>query len=258
MTDNPGNRQVEAIPEITVLLVQDDPLVSRAVANDLRQAGYRTQVSLSGLNAVHAISHRRPDFIVLDLTLPDIDGGELLRVIRKISTLPIVIACGPHDEPKIIQTLNAGADDYLVTPFSVAHLTARLRALLRRNRRITNSLPPLTIGQLNVDRALRQATLDGRPLDLNRKEFDVLVFLAERSDRVVSRREIVEAVWGHRHRAKDHSISVHISWLRRKLGESATRPRYLHTLRGVGIRLTELPADGTPAIGGTPTAPKIR
>ncbi|WP_394620071.1 response regulator transcription factor [Lentzea sp. JNUCC 0626] len=235
---HPGQSQAGAMA-VTVLLVEDDPLMSDAMSRRLRGIGYRLRVASSVPRAVRMISGRRPDLVVLDLGLPDLDGQDALRVIRDITSLSVVIATGVHDELGIVRTLNAGADDYLAKPFSLEHLAARMRAVLRRSCRIISALPVLTIGGLRVDRARREATVDGRLLELNRKEFDVLTYLAERADRVVSRKEVAEAVWGRLHRPGDQCVDVHLSWLRRKLGESASRPRYLHTVRGVGVRLAD-------------------
>jgi DNA-binding response OmpR family regulator len=147
-----------------------------------------------------------------------------------------VVASARDDDPGIVATLDAGADDYLVKPYSMAQLEARLRAVLRRAE---SDAPagPLRVGDLVIDERTREATLAGETLELSRLEFDVLYHLAQRAGEVVSRRDLLAEVWRQPYGRADKTVDVHISWLRRKLGESATSPRYIHTVRGVGVKL---------------------
>jgi DNA-binding response OmpR family regulator len=151
------------------------------------------------------------------------------------------VATARDDEAEIVRLLRDGADDYLVKPFSGDHLNARLEAVLRRARPDSASAV-IHVGGLTVDSDRREAGLDGAPLDLTRREFDLLAYLCARPGRVVSRKELLAEVWRQSY-GDDQTIDVHLSWLRRKLGESASRPRYLHTVRGVGVRLSP-PAAG--------------
>jgi DNA-binding response OmpR family regulator len=153
--------------------------------------------------------------------------------------VPIIIATARDDEAEIVRLLKAGADDYMVKPFTSAHLDARLTSVLRRVGRASRDEPAvIDAGALRVDLGQRQAYLDDQPLTLTRKEFDLLAYLAARPGRVVSRRELLEEVWRQPSVGEDQTIDVHLYWLRRKLGESAAKPRFLHTVRGVGFKFT--------------------
>ncbi|OKI35505.1 DNA-binding response regulator [Saccharothrix sp. CB00851] len=225
---------------LSALVVEDDPSLSTALVDALRGAGYRSRGVPTALEALRIIAHDEPDIVLLDLGLPDVDGADALRMMRGASDVPVVIATARRDELRVVQLLNAGADDYLVKPFSVPVLVARMSAVLRRVRGVGEPGPrAVTVGGLRIDLALRQVHVDGRPVELNRKEFDILRYLAEHRDRVVPRAELVGAVWGRDHSGREQSVDVHVSWLRRKLGESAAAPRHLLTVRGVGFRLVE-------------------
>jgi two-component system, OmpR family, KDP operon response regulator KdpE len=178
------------------------------------------------------------DVVVLDLGLPDVDGRKLLRMLRALSPVPVIVATARDDEREIVQTLDAGADDYVVKPFSAAQLDARIRAVLRRVKAGEES-SAIVIGDLSVDPRVRQATLEGRALELSRKEFDLLHYLAARAGTIVSKREILAEVWRLPFGGTDRTVDVHISWLRRKLGETAAHPRYLRVVRGVGAQLVD-------------------
>jgi DNA-binding response OmpR family regulator len=222
-----------------VLLVEDDPDVRSAVIHQLTAFGHAVRSAGTALAALREASRDPGDIIVLDLGLPDLDGSETLKMLRAITRVPVIIATARDDEAEIIRLLNAGADDYLVKPFSGGHLAARIAALLRRSG--SGQAPSaLRIGGLEVDPRRREARLDGQPLDLSRREFDLLAYLAARPGEVVTRRELLTEVWQLPY-GDDQTIDVHLSWLRRKLGERASAPRYLHTVRGVGVRLTEPP-----------------
>ena len=222
-----------------VLLVEDDPDVRSAVIHQLTAFGHAVRSAGTALAALREASRDPGDIIVLDLGLPDLDGSETLKMLRAITKVPVIIATARDDEAEIIRLLNAGADDYLVKPFSGGHLAARIAALLRRTG--SGQVPSaLRIGGLEIDPRRREARLDGQPLDLSRREFDLLAYLAARPGEVVTRRELLTEVWQLPY-GDDQTIDVHLSWLRRKLGERASAPRYLHTVRGVGVRLTEPP-----------------
>jgi len=178
------------------------------------------------------------DVVVLDLGLPDIDGRRLLRMLRAISDVPVIVATARDDEAEIVRTLDAGADDYVVKPFSAAQLDARIRALLRRVK-VGDGAAAIVVGDLSIDAKLRTAVFEGRPLELSRKEFDLLHYLAARTGSVVTKREILAEVWRLPFGGSDRTVDVHLSWLRRKLGESALHPRYLRVVRGVGAQLVD-------------------
>ncbi|MBW8090603.1 MULTISPECIES: response regulator transcription factor [Streptomyces] len=235
----------------SVLVVEDDQFVRSALIRQLTAASHTVRSVGTALEALREVAQIGFDVVILDLGLPDLDGAEALKMLRGITDVPVIVATARDDEAEIVRLLNDGADDYLVKPFSVAHLSARMTAVLRRSRGGAAgeaggaAAPPavLRVGGLAVDPLRRQAELDGVALDLTRREFDLLAYLAGRPGVVVPRRELLAEVWRQAY-GDDQTIDVHLSWLRRKLGETAARPRYLHTLRGVGVKL-EPPAEHT-------------
>ncbi|MDX2709994.1 response regulator transcription factor [Streptomyces sp. PA03-6a] len=219
----------------SVLVVEDDQFVRSALIRHLTEAAHTVRSVGTALEALREVAQVGFDVVILDLGLPDLDGAEALKMLRGITDVPVIIATARDDESEIVRLLNAGADDYLIKPFSVEHLSARMAAVLRRSRS-AEADRVLRVGGLQIDVLRRQALLDGAPLDLTRREFDLLSFLAARPGVVVARRELLSEVWQQSY-GDDQTIDVHLSWLRRKLGETAARPRYLHTLRGVGVKL---------------------
>ncbi len=222
----------------TVALVEDDAYIRDAVSRSLTERGHVVLGASSGLDALGEIVDQRPDIVVLDLGLPDIDGLELLRMLRAVSAVPVIVATARDDEREIIRTLDAGADEYVVKPYSVDQLDARIRAVLRRVKD-DDADAPVRIGGLTIDTRSRVAAIDGQTLDLSRKEFDLLWHLAGRQGEVVSKRELLAAVWRQPYGGPEKTIDVHLSWLRSKLGESAKEPRYLRSVRGVGVMLVD-------------------
>lgn len=223
----------------TVLLVEDDHAVRGAMLRSLTEHGHVVHAVPTALEALRRVAADTPDLVVLDLGLPDLDGAEALRMLRGITDVPIIIATARDDEQSIVQLLRAGADDYMVKPFTGAHLDARITTVLRRTGRASRMAQTAVyqVGGLRIDVGERTAHLDGVPLALTRKEFDLLAYLAARPGRVVSRRELLEEVWRQPSVGENQTIDVHLYWLRRKLGETAAKPRYLRTVRGVGFRL---------------------
>lgn len=219
-------------------MVEDDPRVRSALARSLTERGYAVSTAPTGMAGLNQAVQERPDVVVLDLGLPDLDGAEVLRMLRAVSKVPVIIATARDEEPQMVALLDAGADDYLVKPFGAAQLDARIRAVLRRLGDEADS-DSLVIGQLAVDVQAREVTLAGRPVELSPKEFDLLRYLAERAGQVVSRRELLAEVWRLPYGGADKTVDVHLSWLRRKLGETAQRPVYLQTVRGVGVKLVD-------------------
>ncbi|MFB4196446.1 response regulator transcription factor [Streptomyces carpaticus] len=224
-----------------VLVVEDDPFVRSALIRQLTDAAHTVRSVGTALEALREVAQIGFDLVILDLGLPDLDGREALKMLRGITDVPVIIATARDDEAEIVRLLNDGADDYLVKPFSAEHLSARMTAVLRRVR-ASGGRPgapqddELRVGGLRVDPLRRRAHLDGTELDLTRREFDLLAFLAQRPGVVVARKELLTRVWRQSY-GDDQTIDVHLSWLRRKLGETAANPRYLHTLRGVGVKL---------------------
>jgi len=234
-----------------LLLVEDDPEIRRALIRALTELGHVVASTASGVAAIAEIIDHRPDLVILDLGLPDIDGEDLLRMVRAVTQVPIVVATARGDEAVIVAVLEGGADDYVIKPFGPAQLDARVRAVLRRAGGGTEAAQPVVVGDLRLDHAAREVTIRGVPVELTPREFDLLSYLASRAGSVVTRRELLTHVWRQPYGGADDTVDVHLSWLRRKLGESAREPRYLHTVRGVGVKLVA-PSDHAP---GPPDQP---
>jgi DNA-binding response OmpR family regulator len=222
----------------TVLLVEDDQRIREAVTRALADRGHVVRSVARALDGLAALTGEPPDVVLLDLGLPDLDGGEALKMIRAVSSVPVIVATARDDEREMIRLLDAGADDYVVKPFTGDQIEARVRAVLRRTGD-PDRAPELEIGGLRIDRPGRAALLDGVELELTPKEFDLLTCLAERAGEVVTKDELLAQVWHQPLGGGDKTIDVHLSWLRRKLGESAAEPRYLRTVRGVGVMLVD-------------------
>lgn len=227
---------------VSVLVIEDDAAIRAALTRELVDAGHAVRTEATAAEALTAVVEWKPEVIVLDLGLPDIDGREVLGMIRGVSEVPVIVATARDDESEMIAVLDAGADDYVIKPYRAEQIEARMRAVLRRAGSTETRATELRVGGLAIDTARRVASIDGDPVELSRLEFDLLAHLAARSPQVVSRRELLAEVWNQPYGGSDKTVDVHLSWLRRKLGESATEPRYLHTVRGVGIKLE--PPDG--------------
>ena len=221
---------------VDVLLIEDDAHIRGAVGRALAQQGHGITYATSGMDGLNRVVNEPPEVVVLDLGLPDVDGVDLLRMIRAVSQVPVIVATARDDERDIVRTLDVGADDYVVKPYSAGQLDARIRAVLRRARE-PDRAGPLVVGDLTVDPVAHVATLEGRTLDLTPKEFELLLHLARHAGEVVSKRELLAEVWRQPYGGADKTVDVHLSWLRRKLGDSASEPRYLQTIRGVGVKL---------------------
>ena len=221
----------------SVLVIEDDPAIRTALSRELVDAGHAVRTEVSAAAALTAVIDWNPDVVVLDLGLPDMDGRQVLGMIRGVSSVPVIVATARDDESEMIAVLDAGADDYVVKPYRAKQIEARMRAVLRRGGDEPGDRTELALGDLVIDTARRTASIDGSPLELSRLEFDLLAHLARRSPEVVTRRELLAEVWNQPYGGSDKTVDVHLSWLRRKLGESATDTRYLHTVRGVGIKL---------------------
>lgn len=221
-----------------ILLVEDDRNITAAMVRALTDAGHVVRPVGQAAEALKILTEHRPDLVILDLGLPDIDGTDALRMMRSVSDVPVIVATARRSEADIITLLSSGADDYVTKPFSSGHILARIAAVLRRTRVAVEQAPQvITVGELEINPRQRRVSLKGEPLQLTRREFDVLTYLAERVGQVVSRRELLTEVWNQTRIGEEQTIDVHISWLRRKLGETAASPRFLHTVRGVGVMM---------------------
>jgi DNA-binding response OmpR family regulator len=230
-----------------VLIIEDDPTIRTGVVRALGARGHVVVSSGTAMEGLKLAVAEKPDVILLDLGLPDLDGREMLRMLRAVSRVPVIVATARRSEEEIVRALDAGADDYVVKPYGASQIDARIRAILRRSGATDEPRDPaVTVGGLRIEARTRVATLDGAPLDLTPREFELLHYLAVRAGDVVSKRELLTEVWQVPYAGADKTVDVHLSWLRRKLGESAQEPRYLHTVRRVGVRLVD-PAAGATA-----------
>ncbi|MDP9143351.1 MAG: response regulator transcription factor [Actinomycetota bacterium] len=221
---------------VRIILIEDDMEIRRLVADALAKEGHDVESAATAMEGLELGIRNSPDLVVMDLGLPDLDGNELLRMIRAISSVPVMVITARGADEAVVRTLDAGADDYLIKPFSVAQLLARVRAVLRRVG-LAEGTDRISVGGLVIDVSAREATLDGVELDLSPKEFDLLRSLAERQGEVVTKRELLAEVWREPYGGSERTVDVHLSWLRKKLGESASDPRYLTTIHGVGVKL---------------------
>lgn len=223
----------------SVLVVEDDDAIRAAVLRGLRGLGHAVATAATGMAGLEYVVRERPDVVLLDLGLPDIDGLTLLSMIRTTSEVPVIVITAQDDDPTMVRALDSGADDYVVKPFGTDQVGARIRAVLRRAGRTAHAPTVIKVGALVIDERSRRVTLNDIDVDLARKEFDLLLLLASRLGEVVTKREALAEVWQQAYGGSERTVDVHLSWLRRKLGESAAHPHYLHSVRGVGIRLVD-------------------
>jgi DNA-binding response OmpR family regulator len=221
-----------------VLVVEDDPAIGRLLHRSLTNSGDVVTVATTGASGLSMALQEQPEVVLLDLGLPDLSGLEVLQMLRAVSQVPVIVVTAQDDDRTVVKALDLGADDYLVKPFGSDQLAARMRAVLRRSAQTSSGESALRLGELEIDPASRRVHIDGELIELSRKEFDLLWLLATRPGEVVTKREMLAGVWGLPFgNGGDRTVDVHLSWLRRKLGETAAEPRYLHTVRGVGVRL---------------------
>lgn len=223
-----------------VLIIEDDATIRTALVRALSARSHSTMTAPNALEGLQSLVDHPPDVVLLDLGLPDLDGAALLAMIRAVSDVPVIVVSARDEGTGIVAVLDAGADDYLVKPFAADQLEARIRAVLRRSDH-ARPAGPLVVGGLVIDVRARTVALDGAVLELSPKEFDLLAYLAERSGEVVAKRELLAKVWNQPYGGADKTVDVHLHWLRRKLGETAEDPVYLHRVRGVGVKLVPPP-----------------
>lgn len=220
-----------------VLVIDDEEQIRRALRSVLTARSYDVDLAATGEDGLAAAAARKPDLVVLDLTLPGKSGLEVCRELRTWLTVPILILSVRDSDDDKIAALDLGADDYLTKPFSTGEFLARIRALLRRSATDDASTPVVTVGGLSVDFARRIVTVDGEEVRLTRTEFDILAQLAHNVDRVVTSRMLLERVWGPEYVEDTQTLRVHVSHLRRKIEPAGGVPRYVITEPGVGFRL---------------------
>ncbi|MDY6055260.1 response regulator transcription factor [Micrococcus sp.] len=223
-----------------VLVVEDEPVLSGTVKTYLERAGMSASTCGDGLSALERIRTASPDVVVLDLGLPGLDGVEVCRRLRTFSDCYVMMLTARAEEADTLLGLTAGADDYMTKPFSPRELVARIQVLLRRPRTGGTGAPAEEVhrvGGLVLEPSSRRVEVDGAPVELTRTEFDLLQALVEQPGRVLSRRRLIDAVWGEGWGGDDHLVDVHIAHVRRKLGDDPSCPRFVHTVRGVGYRM---------------------
>ena len=221
-------------PEQVVVVVEDDPSIADLVDTYLRRDGFRVYQAADGETALKTIKDRQPKLLILDLGLPGlIDGIEVCRQVRACSDIPIIMLTARDDELDRVLGLELGADDYVTKPFSPRELVARVKAILRRADRPAVAPAIITIGAIEVDLGRREARLTGLPVPLATREFDLLQHLCENQGRALSRRQLLDGVWGLDWIGDDRTVDVHVRQLRKKFGDALP----LDTVWGVGYRM---------------------
>lgn len=224
-----------------ILIVEDESALAEAIAYALKREGFQTLVATDGQTGLRMALMEKPDLVVLDLMLPKLDGWEICRILRAKSTVPILILTARGEEHEKVLGLELGADDYIVKPFSMRELIARIRALLRRAKRLPSIEEPETLqsGNLTLYIAEHRAELDGKELLLAPREFALLKVLMLNKGRVLSREQLLELAWGHKEFIDPHTVDVHVHWLREKIEPDPKNPTRIVTVRGVGYRFVE-------------------
>ena len=224
-----------------ILIVEDERAISEPLAKLLAREGFEATVAATVADAMAKFAADKPDLILLDLNLPDGDGRDVAREIRRSSGVPIIMLTARGTETDRIVGLEIGADDYVVKPFSSAEVIARIRAVLRRSEVQADQQDqdlgePVVVEEMRIDPGTHRAFLGEEELDLSLKEFDLLYELARNAGNVVSRDELMTRVWDENWFGSTKTLDVHIGWLRRKLGDDANKPHWIETVRGVGFR----------------------
>ncbi|HKG53656.1 MAG TPA: response regulator transcription factor [Anaerolineales bacterium] len=235
------------MPE-SILIVEDEPALRDTLSYNLKKDGFAVEAVGDGRSALESARRLKPDLIVLDLMLPEIDGFEVCRILRKEMITPILMLTARDDEIDRVVGLEVGADDYLTKPFSMRELMARVKAQLRRSRLLReeidksnadssqNQQEKLTFGSLVINLTRREVTIDDKPLALKPQEYDLLVFFAEHKGKMLSREFILERVWGWDFIGDSRTVDVHVRWLRQKIESDPSRPTRIVTVRGGGYR----------------------
>jgi two-component system, OmpR family, response regulator RegX3 len=219
-----------------ILFVEDEPSISEPFSRALEREGFEAIVAPTGARALQLAELVEPDLVLLDLNLPDRDGRDVCRELRGDSEVPIVMLTAKGTEADRIVGLELGADDYIVKPFSSGEVISRIRAVLRRSGARTATPPAIRLRGLEIDEGARVVMLDGEPLMLTRKEFDLLLELARHAGKVVRREDLMARVWDVNWFGSTKTLDVHIRSLRKKLGDDPAAPRFIETVRGVGFR----------------------
>lgn len=231
-----------------MLLVDDEPLIREMVAEALEADGLRVVTAADGREALQRARDERPDLVLLDLMLPGLSGMEVCRILRRESDVPIIMLTARGSEVDKVVGLELGADDYVTKPFSLRELQARVRARLRRHdaagqaRAAADGRPSnVQLGAVTVDLAGHRLLRDGRPLPVTPKAFELLAFLLRHTGQVFTRDQLLERVWGYDYAGETRTVDVHVHWLRSRIEDDPSQPRFLQTVRSVGyvLRLDE-------------------
>ena len=229
-----------------VLVVEDDQTLSGVLKYNLSKEGYTVLSAADGAQALEVARSEKPDIILLDLMLPKLDGLEVCRILRKESSVPILMLTAKSEEVDRVVGLELGADDYMVKPFGVRELMARVRAMLRRRQILKQESVTAKAGSariktdsLEMDEIRHTVFLKGKPLELTPKEFDLLAFMIKNSGQVFKREQLLDKVWGYDYAGDTRTVDVHVSWLRQKIEDDPQHPQHLITLRGVGYKFEE-------------------
>lgn len=230
-----------------ILVVEDERTLQETLAYNLRRQGYEVELASDGPSALTQARSTQPDLILLDIMLPGLDGFEVCRILRQEMTTPVLMLTARDDEIDRVVGLEVGADDYLTKPFSMRELLARVKALLRRVRilreEFSSSTAPaeapakvLVFSNLEIDQTRREIRLNGQPLAVKPKEFELLLYLAEHRGQVLTRDRVLESVWGWEFTGDSRTVDVHIRWLREKIETDPAAPSRIVTVRGAGYR----------------------
>jgi len=235
------------MPE-TILIVEDEISLKETLVYNLEKQGYTVEAAGDGRSALEAARRLKPDLIVLDIMLPELDGFEVTKILRREMTVPILMLTARDDEIDRVVGLEVGADDYLTKPFSMRELLARVKAQLRRTQLVrdelekvkrpdsTSTLETLIFDNLVIDQSRREVTLEGQVISLKPQEYDLLIFFAEHKRQMLSRAFILERVWGWDYVGDSRTVDVHVRWLRQKIEKDSAKPRRIVTVRGGGYR----------------------
>lgn len=221
----------------TAVIIEDDPPIRRFLRTGLNAQGFEVFEAETGQRGLLEASQRRPDFIILDLGLPDMDGVEVVKQLRLWTSLPILVLSARDNEQSKIEALDAGADDYLTKPFSLGELLARIRVALRRSVSLPDASARFSFGKIDLDLAQRRVTRESEEIHLTPIQYRLLTVLVNQAGKVLTHRQILNAVWGPGHAESAHYLRIYMSQLRQKLEDDPANPKHLLTESGVGYRL---------------------
>lgn len=240
------NLIIDSAPAARVLIIDDEPHIRKLIDISLRSQGYLTLLAATGHEGLSLLAGKGADIVVLDLGLPDRDGQDVLKELRKWSRVPVIVLTVRSGEEEKVALLDAGANDYVTKPFGIEELMARIRAFLRVRGLRSETGPLFDDGTLHIDLAQREVQVLGQAVVLTRKEFALLALLVEQSGRLVPQSQLLKEVWGPTHEEDAHYLRILVGKLRHKLGDDASAPRYIVTEPGVGLRFVGKDRHGVP------------